>query len=433
MNTRTSTWIGLFGLLLVASVGRAQDARGTLLGRVTDQSGAAMDAVKVEVVNTDTGVRVTSSSNSSGDYIVPYLLPGPYNIAVEQPGFKRYTRTAIMIREGDRISVDVAMQLGDTAQTVEVTSLAPLLDTSTASMGNTVGSRAIAELPSKDGMVLIMATLAPGVTFTPQSAGYVRPFDTGSPSAISVNGTRPGSHEFQVDGTPNIQGQQIAYSPPQSVVSEMKVQTSTFDASTGFNIGAVMNMTLKTGTNRLHGEVNYFMQNPALNADNYFRLSTGKPGFRIHRYGASATGPVMLPKIYDGKNRTFFTYGYEAIWSFDPSPWVVETVPTAAERKGDFSALLAISPQYQIYDPYSTTPAGNGRFQRTPVPGNIIPATRINPVAAKIAALWDLPTSRRPWTAPITTPRVRMPRTVTGITCSGSITTFPPSSACTAV
>jgi hypothetical protein len=358
---------------------------------VTDQSGAAINAVKIEVVNTDTGVHASSSSNSSGDYIVPYLLPGPYNIVVEQQGFKRYTRTGVMIREGDRISVDVAMQLGDSAQTVEVLSIAPMLDTSTASMGNSVGSRAIQELPTKDGMVLIMATFAPGVTFTPQSAGYIRPFDTGSPSSMSVNGTRPGSNEFQVDGTPNLQGQQIAYSPPQSVVSEMKVQTSTFDASTGFNTGAVMNMTLKTGTNRLHGQLDYFMQNPALNADNYFRLSTGKPGFRIHRYGASATGPVFLPKVYDGKNRTFFTYGYEGIWSFDPSPWVVETVPTAAERKGDFSALLAISPTYQIYDPFSTTPAGNGRFQRTPVPGNIIPPNRINPVAAKIASLWDLP------------------------------------------
>ncbi len=384
-------WKALLGLLLALAPLRAQNARGTILGRVTDQSGAAMDAVKIEVVNTDTGVRAASSSNSSGDYIVPYLLAGPYNIAVEHQGFKRYTRTGVMIREGDRISIDVSMQLGDSAQTVDVSSMAPMLDTSTASMGNTVGSRAIEELPTKDGMVLIMATFAPGVTFTPQSAGYIRPFDTASPSAMSVNGTRPGSNEFQVDGTPNLQGQQIAYSPPQSVVSEMKVQTSTFDASTGFNTGAVMNMTLKTGANRLHGQVDYFMQNPALNADNYFRLSTGKPGFRIHRYGASATGPVVLPKVYDGKNRTFFTYGYEAIWSFDPSPWVVETVPTAAERKGDFSSLLAISPAYQIYDPYSTTPAGNGRFQRTPVPGNIIPPNRINPVSAKIASLWDQP------------------------------------------
>lgn len=383
--------MALLGLVAALLPVNAQDARGTILGRVTDQSGAAMAGVQIEVVNTDTGVRATSTSNSSGDYILPYLLPGPYNITVEQQGFRRYTRNTIVIREGDRISVDVPMQVGETASTVEVTSAAPMLDTSTASMGTTTNSRAIQELPTKDGMVLIVATFAPGVTFTPQSAGYIRPFDTGSPSSMSVNGTRPGSNEFQVDGTPNLQGQQIAYSPPQAVVSEMKVQTSTFDASTGFNTGAVMNMTIRTGTNRFHGQAEYFMQNPALNADNYFRLSTGKPGFRIHRYGLSGTGPVIIPKLYDGKNRTFFTYGYEAIWSFDPSPWVVETVPTVAERNGDFSALLAISPAYQIYDPYSTVPLGNGRFQRTAIPNNIIPANRINPVAAKIASLWDLP------------------------------------------
>jgi Carboxypeptidase regulatory-like domain/TonB dependent receptor len=372
----------------------AQDARGTLLGRVSDQSGAGIVGAKVEGVNTDTGVHSASTSNSSGDYILPYLIPGPYNVTVEQNGFKTFTRTGILLREGDRVSADVTMQVGDATQSVEVTAAAPLLDTSTASLGQTVDERAITELPTKDGMVLIMATFAPGVTFTPASAAYIRPFDTGSPSSISVNGTKPGANEFQVDGTPNLQGQQIAYSPPQAVVSELKVQTSTFDASWGFNTGAAINMTLKSGTNSLHGQVDYFMQNPALNADNYFRLSTGKPGFRIHRYGASATGPIVLPKIFNGRNRTFFTYGFEGVWSFDPSPWVVETVPTAAERTGDFSALLAISPAYQIYDPYSTVPIAGGKFQRTPLAGNIIPASRINPVAAKIASLWDAPNQR---------------------------------------
>ncbi len=369
----------------------AQDARGTILGRVSDQTGAAIGGAKVQGVNTDTGVHAESTSNSSGDYILPYLLPGPYNITVEQQGFKGYTRTGMVLREGDRISADVTMQVGDATQSVEVTAAAPMLDTSTASLGQTVDARAIAELPTKDGMVLITGTFAPGVTFTPQSAAYIRPFDTGSPSSISVNGTKPGSNEFQVDGTPNVQGQQIAYSPPQAVVSEMKVQTSTFDASWGFNTGGVFNMVLKSGTNTLHGDIDYFMQNPALNANNYFRLSTGKPGFRIHRYGASLTGPVVLPKIFNGRNKTFFTFGFEGVWSFDPSPWVVESVPTPAERMGNFSSLLAISPAYQIYDPYSTVPVSGGKFQRSPLPNNIVPPSLINPVAANIAKLWDMP------------------------------------------
>jgi hypothetical protein len=369
----------------------AQEARGTILGRVTDLTGGVIAAAKVDALNTDTGVRYSSTSNSSGDYIIPYLNPGPYTLTFEQPGFKTYTRTGIVVREADRLTADVRIEVGDATQTVEVAAAAPQLDTSTASLGQTVDQRQIRELPTKDGMVLIMATFTPGVTFTPQSAAYIRPFDTSSPSQMTVNGTRPGSNEFQVDGAPNLQGQQIAYSPPQSVVSEMKVQTSTFDASWGFNTGAVMNMTLTSGTNALHGQVEYFMQNPVLNADNYFRLSTGKPGFRIHRYGASASGPIVFPKLYNGRNRTFFTYGYEGIWSFDPSPWVVESVPTPTERSGNFSSLLAISPNYQIYDPYSTASVGGGRFQRTPLAGNIIPASRINLVSAKVASLWDMP------------------------------------------
>src|SRR5258707_512730 len=137
MKNLTWTCKAAFGLLLALSPLHAQDARGTILGRVTDQSGAPIDSAKIEVINTDTGVRATSSSNSSGDYVLAYLLPGPYNITVEQSGFKRYSRAGIVIREGDRTSIDVAMQIGDSAQTVEVVSTTPMLDTSTASMGNT--------------------------------------------------------------------------------------------------------------------------------------------------------------------------------------------------------------------------------------------------------------------------------------------------------
>jgi hypothetical protein len=358
---------------------------------VTDSSEAIVVEAVVRVTNADTGVRYASTTNSSGDYLIPFLIPGSYAITVEKPGFKSYTRSGIALRESERVTIDVAMQVGDTSQSVQVVGETPILDTSTASMGQVIESRAIADLPSKDGMVLLLATLSPGVTFTPQSAAYVRPFDTGSPSTMSIDGTRSGSNEFMLDGSSNMQGQQIAYSPPQSVVSEFKVQTATFDAAYGFMSGAALNMNLKTGTNTLHGSANYYMQNPALNSDNFFRLAAGKPNMRIHRTNAGLTGPVYIPKLYNGKNKTFFTLGFEWIYSFDPSPWVVEAVPTPEQRRGDFSNLLKIGSQYQIYDPFSTTPAAGGLFTRSPVPNNIIPANQINPVAAKIAGLWDMP------------------------------------------
>src|SRR4030095_590510 len=181
------------------------------------------------------------------------------------------------------------------------------------------------------------------------------------------------------------------YSPPPGVVDEFKVQSATFDAGSGFMGGAAINMSLKSGTNSPHGQVYYFMQNPVFTANKYFRLAAGKPQFRLYRWGGNRSGPVVIPKLYNGRNRTFFMYGYEAIWSFDPSPWVVEAVPTATMRNGDFSSLLALGSRYQIYDPYSIQPAANGLFSRQPLPNNMIPGNRINPAAAKIAALWDSP------------------------------------------
>src|SRR5258706_5587395 len=133
------------------------------------------------------------------------------------------------------------------------------------------------------------------------------------------------------------------------------------------------------------------MQIPAFIADKYFRLAAGKPQFRLYRWGGSVSGPLVIPKLYNGRNRTFFMYGYEGIWSFDPSPWVVESVPTAAMRKGDLSNLLALGSTYQIYDPFSIQPTGTGTFSRQPLAGNLIPANRINPIGAKIATLWDMP------------------------------------------
>jgi hypothetical protein len=389
MTINKAIWLTIIALFSVQLRLAGQEARGTLLGRVNDSTNAVIVSAKVEATNAETGVHYASVTNGTGDYIMPFLTPGSYSISVEHPGFKTSTRAGIAVRESERIAIDVTMQIGEASQKVDVTAETPLVDTSTASIGQVIEGRTITDLPSKDGMVLIMATLSPGVTFTPQTAAYVRPFDTSSPSTMSINGTRNGSNEFMVDGASNMQGQQIAYSPPQAVVGEFKVQTATFDAAFGFMPGAAVNMTLKSGTNGLHGQASYLMQNPVLNADNFFRVAAGKPNMRIHRTTDGLTGPVYIPKLYNGHSKTFFTLGYEWIYSFDPSPWVVESVPTPAQRTGNFSSLLAISPAYQIYDPYSTVPASGGRFSRTPLPNNIIPAARINPVAAKIASLWD--------------------------------------------
>src|SRR6266851_6398826 len=382
---RKTNWLVIATLFSIQLPVEAQEARGTLLGRVTDPSNAVIAGVKVEAANVETGVRFASITNRTGDYIFPLLGPGTYSIRVEHAGFKTYTQSGIPVRVNDQLAVNLTLELGQSSQTVEVNAERRLLDTSTASMGLVVESRTINELPLKDGMVLTMATLAPGVIFTPESAGYVRPFDTSSPSTMSIDGTRSGSNQFMMDGAPNMQGTQVAYSPPPGVVEEFKVQSAAFDAASGFMGGAAINMSLKSGTNNVHGQVYYFMQNPVFTADKFFRLAAGKPQFRLYRWGGSVSGPVEIPKLYHGRNRTFFMYGYEGIWSFDPSPWVVESVPTAAMRAGDLSNLLAVGGNYQIYDPYSIQPTGNGTFSRQPLAGNKIPANRINPIGSKIA------------------------------------------------
>jgi hypothetical protein len=171
----------------------AQEARGTLLGRVTDASGADVTGAKVGVVNVETGVSFSSLPNRTGDYLFPLLVPGSHSITVENPGFKTYGRTGVVVRVNDQVAINVGLEVGQSTQTVQVNAETPLLDTSSASIGQVVDSRTIMEFPLKDGMVLTMATLAPGVIFTPQSAGYVRLLDTSSPSTMSIDGTRSGA------------------------------------------------------------------------------------------------------------------------------------------------------------------------------------------------------------------------------------------------
>ncbi|MGH9962944.1 MAG: hypothetical protein ACREBC_38490, partial [Pyrinomonadaceae bacterium] len=187
-----------------------------------------------------------------------------------------------------------------------------------------------------------------------------------------------------------------------------RISTANFDAAQGFATGASINVSVKSGTNQLHGTAYHFLQNPALNANRFFsnRAGENKPVVRLNRWGTSGTGPVMLPKLYDGRNKTFWTYVYEGIYSADPRGTITTAVPTPAQRQGDFSALLAIGPQYQIYDPATIVPAPNGRYSRQPFPGNIIPADRIDPVAKRIAQFWsepNLPGTRdgnNNWTTP---------------------------------
>ncbi len=381
----------LTGFLLFGCVAWGQDARGQILGRVTDPSGAVVAGTSVEAVNTATNVRTVTRTNEAGDYILPFLNPGDYSVKVTATGFREFQQTGIQIEVESRLTLNIKLDLAQATESVQVTASAAVLDLSPNSAGAVIDKQMVLELPLKDGSPVRLALLAPGVVNL-TSAGWTRPFDLGEGQSPPVNGTRSGNNAFTLDGAPNMQRDTLAYIPPPGVVEEFKVATAA-DASTGFATGAAINLSLKSGTNTLHGQAYDFFQNPKLNASKFFSNAAGlpKPEIRVNRYGANGSGPVYIPRVYDGRDRSFWMYAYEGIRNSDPRGTLTQAVPTAPQRNGDFSQLLAVGPQYQIYDPYSTTPAAGGRFSRLPLAGNIVPAARINPTARKIADLWDMP------------------------------------------
>lgn len=217
-------------------------------------------------------------------------------------------------------------------------------------------------------------------------------------SQIKTNGNRLYSNEFTIDGVPNTyaagDNPQVAFQPPRSAVSEFKVQTSAFDASLGHTAGAIVNLVTKNGTNQFHGELHEWLSNSALDASEFFQNRAGqkKPVYQDNQYGASIGGPLRVPKVYNGHSRTFFFYAWEANQWGKPIT-NVGTLPTAAETSGDLSALLKLGASYQIYDPFTTTDAGKGRFSRQPLAGNIVAPSRIDPIARNLMAYYPAPNS----------------------------------------
>ncbi len=218
------------------------------------------------------------------------------------------------------------------------------------------------------------------------------------------------NNEFQVNGISNTYAEgngraRVAFNPPPSAIGQFKIITNPFDAAAGNSMGATVNVSTKAGTNQLHGEGHYYSRNSAFDTMDFFLNKRGSPKtvFQDHRFGASVGGPITIPKIYNGRNRTFFFYAWDmSVWGAPQS--FTSTVPTAAQREGDFSGLLARGANYQIYDPYSTRPAANNRYQRDVFPNNIIPELR---ALTKPAITWPTsircPTSRATSTAPATT------------------------------
>ena len=375
----------------------AQEFRGSVTGRVTEASGAAVAGAQVTITNVATNAATTTLTNEAGSYTILYLNPGSYALAVEAQGFKRAVRQGIEVRVGDRLEFDLALEVGAVAETVNVTADASLLETSTASAGQVIDRRRISELPLSDGNPFVLTRLAPGIAYTGDLL-FSRPFDNGGTSSIVADGAS-GGNEFTLDGSPNqASGRRVAFVPPADAVQEFKVETASFDGQQAHTAGATVNVTLRSGTNDLHGTLYEFVRNDILSANDFFLNRTGRErtALRYNRYGGTVGGPILLPKKvfgplgYDGRDRTFFFFSYEGLKDVFPEP-DFRTVPTLAERNGDFSALL---PNIIIYDPLTARAEGS-RVRRDPIQCqgrmNVICPERISQIARNYLQYYPLP------------------------------------------
>ncbi len=383
-----------FACLLAVSIAFAQqDPRGTILGQVSDSSGAVVPGVTVRAVNTTTGVAITSVSNELGNYEIPFLLPGPYVVEAEMAGFKRWSHPNVELRTADRLRVDIRLEVGAPTETVQVTGEMPVLENVTATLGQVISNRQATDLPLRGGSLAWLYLVSPGVVLPGLPAGG--PWNIDQASDVSVAGARR-SFDYNVDGVSNNSyGGRTAFVPPPDMVQEVRVDTTSYDAAVGHTTGGSINISLKSGTNALRGTaaaslakgplitrnffVNRFIFDPRTGPVTPEKIKSNTPVDRWWRYSFTAGGPLLLPRIYNGKNRTFWMFGLQAHDRSQPVAALV-SVPTEAQRRGDFSSLLALGSQYQIYDPFTTQPSG-ARFVRQPVPGNVIPASRISPQA----------------------------------------------------
>ncbi len=364
-----------------------QDFRGAIAGRISDTSNAVLPGTTVTATHGDTNQSTTSVTNSDGAYNLLFLSPGQYSVTAEIPGFKKLVRQGIEVRIGDRLTLDLRLEIGAIEETISVSGASPLLDLSNGSSGQVIDEKRIALMPLSDGNPLVLARLVPGVAYT-GDLKFSRPFDNAGSSAINADGSS-GGNEFSLDGSPNMaNGRRVAFVPPAGAVQEFKVTTASFDAGDGHTAGALVNVTLKSGTNLLKGQGYFYTRDESLSATDFFVNKTGgaKPALMYKRFGGSAGGPVRLPG-YNGRDRTFFFGAVEWLYDEFPEPGP-QTVPTEAMRNGDFSALLGQG--IAIYDPL-TARIESGFVTRSPFPGNIIPQNRLNPVARAVMGYYPLP------------------------------------------
>lgn len=370
--------------LACASILYSQTSTGTIVGTVTDRSGAVIANARVIVTNTQTNARVEVITNAEGGYTAPLLPPGAYSVAVSSPGFRSVEQTGIQLRVQQQARVDLVLQVGEVTESISVTADAAIVEATTSSVSKAVNNKTISELPLNTRNVYSLVNLTPGVT------GGIGNAHNGV--SFSVNGARGGTFDVLIDGSsaafPTVNGfAGVSVFPPVDAVGEFRLQAQNYSAEFGRSMTAVLNLVYKSGGNEFHGSAFEFLRNSVLDANSFFANQRGVPlaSFKRNQFGGQFSGPIV-------RNKLFFLVSFEALRerSFTER---TTTVPTLLQRSGDFSQTRANATQLiTIFDPFTirANPGGSGNI-RDPFPGNVIPPDRFDPVARNLLRYFPLP------------------------------------------
>lgn len=388
MNLQLVSRLALAASLVILPLS-AQDFQASIGGVVTDPVGAPVAAVQVRVTNLERRINYDSTTNESGLYLIRFLPPGTYDVSAEKSGFKRFVREGIRLAAVDRLDLGIRLELGAVSESITVTGEVAALETESASRTATIERKFVEDIPVSGRNLFQFQYTLPGVTKASRYWGSYELYAFGNINGVTINGGRVGENEVLLDGQTTTRGSRSAsFAPALNAIEEVTIRTNSYDAAYGRIGGGVTSITLKTGTNQLHGQLYEFLKNDNLNSNGYSRNAAGvrRPEFKNHTFGFTVDGPVYIPKLIDGRNRLFFMISTEFLRERNPQVQLW-TVPTLDERRGDFTRLLDNQGrQITIYDPLSTV--GN---TRTPFAGNRIPQARINPVAANAAGFYPNP------------------------------------------
>ncbi len=379
---------------------------------MTDPQGALVPGASVSVISEETKVKQDTTTNEAGSWVVRFLNPGAYRILVSAPGFKKSERKGIVLQTADMKQVDLVLEMGQVTDTVTVTAEASLIDTTAATSGTVIEPDVVTEIPVMSRIPFQLATLSPGVQAVDQNNNVAMMWSKNAASEIRVNGGRDNrSNEFLLDGMPNQNGDKVAYIPPADSVAEFRIMTNAYDAQYGRQAGGTLNVTVKSGTNTYHGNLYEFNRNSIFSANTFQANRSGQAKSPTHYnlYGGTFGGPVWIPKVYNGKEKTFFFLTWEGIRNQDPRAGI-RSVPDAAERAGDFNGSFTTQTvggvrnviPITIFDPATVdgnrTVIQNGKEvqnplfgYRLPFPGNKIPTQRLSPITLNILKYIPLP------------------------------------------